>query len=236
MIMIVVDKLSKRAVMIPTRKEIAARGVAQLLQDHLFSKHGTPRTIISDRDPKFTSRFWRSMTELKNVRLNMSTADHAQTDGQSENMIRTVSNMLRTSIQNDQCNWDLVLSEMEYQYNSSKHASTGLTPFEVDIGRIPLNPISRSLAGCKVQNQSASEFVERLDMFRMIARDNLALAQASQKHYADLRRREVSFKAGDFVLLDTRTLDVSNRADLPRKWRPRYLGPLRILEVMGPVT
>ena len=235
-ILVIVDKLSKRGIFIPTTKDIDAAEVAQLFQDHLFSKQGTPTRIISDRDPKFKSNFWRSLNELKNVKLNLSTADHPETDGQSEVMIRTVANMLRPAVQNDRATWDKMLSQMEYEYNASVNASTKLTPFEVDIGRIPENPLSRSLAVCSVQNQTAAEFIERIDMFRRIARDNLAAARSAQKHHADKKRQDVSFNKGDLALLDTRSLDLVARSDLPKKWRPRYLGPLRIREVMGPVT
>ena len=235
-VLIVVDKLSKRCVLIPTRKDISARDVAQLFQDHVFTKYGTPTTIITDRDPKFTARFWRCLTELKNVRLNLSTADHPQTDGQSEVMVKTLSNMIRSSIQKDKHDWDTVLSQLEFEYNASTHASTKMTPFQVDIGRIPANSRFRRLTECVFQNQAAADFTERLSMFRRIARDNLALAQARQKQYADRRRRPLNFKKDDLVLLDARSLDISNRSDLPRKWRPRYLGPLRVIEATGPVT
>ena len=236
MVLVIVDKLSKRAIFIPTHKDVTAPEVAQLFQDHLFTKHGTPITIISDRDPKFQARYWRSLAEQQNVKLNLSTADHPQTDGQSKIMIKTLCNMLRESIQNDQENWDLVISSMEYGYNSSKNASTGLAPFEVDLGRIPPTPLTRSLAECQIQNQQAADLLSRAKMFRQIARDNLAIAQAQRKQHADSRRRSVQFTVGDFVLLATKSLDVTNRADLPRKWRPKFLGPVRVLEVMGPVT
>ena len=172
MILVIVDKLSKRGIFVPLNKEVDAPAVAQVFQDRLFTQYGTPKRIISDRDPKFTSRYWRSLAELRNVHLNLSTTDHPETDGQSEILICTLCNMLRSSIQEDKQNWDKVLSQMEYEYNASVNASTKLTPFEVDIGRIPENPVSRSLSVCAVQNQSAAELVEHFDMFRRIARDN----------------------------------------------------------------
>ena len=97
-VLIIVEKLSKQAIFVPCHKDITAPKVAQLFQDHLFSKHGVPIQIISDRDPRFISHYWGCLTELLNVLCSRSTADHPQTDGQSENLIRTLSNMLRSSI------------------------------------------------------------------------------------------------------------------------------------------
>jgi len=209
--------------------------VAQLFEDHLFSKHGVPIRLVSDRDPRFISNYWSGLTEILNIRLNMSTADHPQTDGQSENMIRTLSSMLRSSIQKAPKDWDRALSRFEFEYNASKNASTGLSPFEIDIGTVPHNPITRSLAECNTKCQRAFDAMERRNSFAQLARDNLADARARQKFYADQHRRDVAFKVGDLVMLRTDGFDIQNRADLPKKWQPKYLGPLAVKEVMGAV-
>lgn len=70
-IVVVVDKISKWAIFVPTQKSVSAPEVAQIFHDWVFSKHGTPVRIISDRDPKFTSNYWKGFTEIINVRLNM---------------------------------------------------------------------------------------------------------------------------------------------------------------------
>ncbi len=94
-VLVVVDNFSKRAVFIPTTKDVDAPRVEQLFMDYVFSKHRVPISIISDRDPKFTAKHWGCMIEFLNVRLNMASKHHPQTDGQSENLINTLSNMLR---------------------------------------------------------------------------------------------------------------------------------------------
>ena len=235
-ILVIVDKLSKRGIFIPTKKTLSAPEAAVLFQDYLFSKHGTPVTIITDRDPKFKGNFWRSMAQQLNIKLNMSTASHPQTDGQSENLIRTLSGMLRGYIQKDEQNWDTVLSILEFEYNSTKHNSTQLSPFEVDIGYVPHTPTSRAIEQCTIQSQSAIDVVEKRKAFQRVAKDCMRNAQTTQKHYADVGRRDISYDVGDLVLLKSQDLDTFNRSTLPIKWRPKYLGPLRVLEVMGPVT
>lgn len=118
-IFIVVDKLSKRAVFIPTKKTLNAIEAAELLQRFVFSVHGVPRKFISDRDPKFNSTFWKGLTKLLDIELNMSTADHPQTDGQSEITIRTLSGMLRHSIQKSHDSWSKMFPILEFEYNAA---------------------------------------------------------------------------------------------------------------------
>ncbi len=170
--LVVVDKLSKRAVFIPTTKDVDAPRVEKLFMDYVFSKYGVPISIISDRDPKFTAKYWGCMMELLNVRLNMASKDHPQTDGQSENMIHTLSNMLRGVIQREPEKWQNSLSTLEFEYNRSIHASTGVAPFEVEIGRIPLCPITRKFEDCRVKRAPANDTVSRRDACRIIAQDN----------------------------------------------------------------
>ena len=238
--LVIVDKLSKRAIFEALKKTTTAQDVSQIFQDRLFSNHGFPASIVSDRDPKFVSHHWACLTELLNITLNTSTPTIRKQTGSdcrlSENSIKTLSSMLRSSIQQDPTNWDTALSQFKYEYNASKHASTGLSPFEVNIGRIPHEPFTRSLSQCKIQCQSSVDFVERRKAFARIARDNLTSARAKQKHYADMKRRDVTYNVGDWVMLCTKDLNIVKRADLRRKWQPKYLGPFEVKEFLGPVT
>ena len=235
-ILVVVDKFSKTGIFIPTRKTATAPEVFHLFDSHVFSKHGFPMKIISDRDPKFSSTFWRGIMEIINTRLNLSSADHPETDGQAENLIRTLSGMLRNCIQRAPKDWEQILPTLEFEYNTSKHISTGLTPFEVNTGRRPKSPEMRSLDHCNIKCQSSADEAARREAFRTIARDNMARSREAQRYYADKGRRPQTFKVGSLVMLDARSLDATKRSSLPAKWRPKFFGPLRIMEVMGPVT
>ena len=93
-IAVFVDKLSKMVHFAACTKEITAMEYAQLFVDHVFRLHGLPEVIISDRDPRFTSKFWQSLFDLLGTDLRFSTAYHPQTDGQSERMIQTLENFL----------------------------------------------------------------------------------------------------------------------------------------------
>eukprot|EP00171_Calliarthron_tuberculosum_P000149 IDg149t1 len=98
--------------------------------EHIFRHHGLPDSIVSDRDPKFTSKFWSELMSQCGVRLKMSSSYHAQTDGSSEIMNRMLENYLRCYCNYHQTDWDLLLVAAEFAYNSSKHAGLSATPFE----------------------------------------------------------------------------------------------------------
>jgi hypothetical protein len=83
-IMVIVDKLSKYAHFIPLHHPFSAKTIAQAFLDHVFKLHGMPVQIISDRDPIFTSTFWKKLSQLAQVTLSMSSAYHPQSDGQTE--------------------------------------------------------------------------------------------------------------------------------------------------------
>ncbi|GKC50797.1 putative reverse transcriptase domain-containing protein [Tanacetum coccineum] len=92
--------------------------LARLYLNEIFTRHGVPILIISDRDSRFTSRFWQSMEEALGTRLDMSTAYHPQTDGQSERTIQTLEDMLRACVLDFGGSWDVHLPLVEFSYNN----------------------------------------------------------------------------------------------------------------------
>jgi hypothetical protein len=111
------DSLSKRVRLIPTRDDATAEGVAKLFFDFIVTQFGLPRFIVSDRDTKFTNVFWQSLMTQVGTTLKMSTADHPQTDGQTERMHRTINVRLRTLINHAQTDWEEKLPSIEFQMN-----------------------------------------------------------------------------------------------------------------------
>ncbi|GKF99238.1 putative reverse transcriptase domain-containing protein, partial [Tanacetum coccineum] len=103
--------------------------VDRLTKSEIVAKHGVPISIISDRDSRFTSRFWQSMQEALGTCLDMSTAYHLQTDGQSEHTIQTLEDMLRVCVLDFEESWDVHLPLVEFSYNNSYHSSVRLAPF-----------------------------------------------------------------------------------------------------------
>ncbi|GKD65924.1 putative reverse transcriptase domain-containing protein, partial [Tanacetum coccineum] len=119
----------------PEIPDYKMESLARLYLDEIFARHGVPISIISDRDSRFTSRFWQSMQEALWTRLDMSRAYHPQTDGQSERTIQTLKDMLRACVLEFGRSWDVHLPLVEFSYNNSYHSSVRFAPFEALYGR-----------------------------------------------------------------------------------------------------
>ncbi|POM77952.1 RNA-directed DNA polymerase [Phytophthora palmivora] len=89
-ILMFVCRLSKMVHLAPVRNKVTGKQTAQLFLDRVFRYHGLPEAIVSDRDPLFTGAFWDTLFQLLGTKLTMSTADHPQTDGQTERVNRVL--------------------------------------------------------------------------------------------------------------------------------------------------
>ena len=136
MILVVIDRLTKMAHFIPTFSNVTSKQVAELFLENIFRYHGMPRNIVSDRDPKFTAKFWKSLNEALGINLLMSTASHPQTDGQSEAAVKIIQKLLRPFVFQDQ-DWEILLPSLEFAYNDTQQFSTGQTPFYLNYGFHP---------------------------------------------------------------------------------------------------
>ncbi|GJR36367.1 putative reverse transcriptase domain-containing protein [Tanacetum coccineum] len=140
-IWVIMDRLTKSAHFLPMREDYKMDRLARLYLNEIVSRHGVSISIISDRDSHLTSRFWKSIQEALGTRLDMSTAYHPQTDGQSEHTIQTLEDMLRACILAFGGSWDVHLPLVEFSYNNSYHSSVKCAPFEALYGRKCRSPI-----------------------------------------------------------------------------------------------
>jgi len=194
-VFVVVDRLTKCLVLIPCTKTVNAPQLAQLFIDNVFKRFGMPTSIVSDRDPRFTGYFWKSLMSLLGTQLNMSTAAHPQTDGQTERANRTIEDMLRGFVSPRQDDWCRYLSLMEFAYNNSQQASSLHSPFFLNHGRHPLTPLS-SVVPKHSQNPSVQEFLDTLQQALRSAKSNISSAQQRQKTYADKREETTLLQLG----------------------------------------
>ena len=139
-IFVVVDRLSKMAHFIPCKKAASAVDIASLFMQHVFKIHGLPKSIVSDRDPKFTGNFWTSLFKSLGTNLLFSLAYHPQTDGQTERVNQILEEMLRHYIQSRLASWEDYLPLVEFAYNNSFYFAIGMTPFQAAYGHTPIMP------------------------------------------------------------------------------------------------
>ncbi|KAL0561256.1 hypothetical protein IC582_001678 [Cucumis melo] len=140
-IWVVVDRLTKSAHFVPGKSTYTASKWAQLYMSEIVRLHGVPVSIVSDRDARFTSKFWKGLQTAIGTRLDFSTAFHPQTDGQTERLNQVLEDMLRACALEFPGSWDSHLHLMEFAYNNSYQATIGMTPFEALYGKCCRSPV-----------------------------------------------------------------------------------------------
>ncbi|GJX44295.1 putative reverse transcriptase domain-containing protein [Tanacetum coccineum] len=233
-IWVIVDRLTKSAHFLPMKKTDSIEKLAQLYLKEIVCKHGVPTSIISDRDSLFTSRFWKSLQEAMGTQLDMSTAYHPETDGQSERTIQTLEDMLRACVIDFGSSWDRHLPLVEFSYNNSYHASIKAAPFEALYGRKCRSPVCWSEVGDS--QLTGPEMIRETTEKIVQIKNRLLTARSRQKSYADVRRKPMEFQVGDMVLLKVSPWKGVIRFGKRGKLSPRYIGPFKIIERIGPVA
>ncbi|GJT76351.1 putative reverse transcriptase domain-containing protein [Tanacetum coccineum] len=233
-IWVIVDRLTKSAHFLPMREDYKMERLARLYLNEIVARHGVPISIISDRDSRFTSRFWQSMQEALGTRLDMSTAYHPQTDGQSERTIQTLEDMLRACVLDFGGSWDVHLPLVEFSYNNSYHSSVRCAPFEALYGRKCRSPIMWAEVGegQLIGPELVQETTKKISQIK----DRLKAARDRQKSYADKRRKPLEFSVGDYVLLKVSPWKGVVRFGKKGKIAPMFIGPFEIIEKVCPVA
>ncbi|GKB26528.1 putative reverse transcriptase domain-containing protein [Tanacetum coccineum] len=146
-IWVIVDRLTKSAHFLPMKKTDSMEKLTQLYLKEIVCRHGVLVSIISDRDSRFVSGFWGSLQKALGTKINISTAYHPKTDGQSERTIQTLEDMLRACVIDFGSRWDRHLPLVEFSYNNSYHASIKAAPFEALYGQKCRSPTCWSKVG-----------------------------------------------------------------------------------------
>ncbi|XP_052732384.1 uncharacterized protein LOC128196192 [Vigna angularis] len=233
-IWVIVDRLTKSAHFLPVNLKMSMTNLAKLYIIEIVRLHGVPSSIVSDRDTRFTSRFWQSLQGELGSKLQMSSAYHPQTDGQSERTIQTLEDLLRTCVLDHLGAWDEVLPLVEFTYNNSYQSSIGMAPFEALYGRKCRTPLCWFQEGEKVL--TGPELIQQTTEKVKQIQERLKTSLSRQKSYADKRRRPLEFAAGDHVFLRLNPITGVGRAVRPKKLSPKFIGPYQILKKIGPVA
>ena len=149
MIWVIVDRLMKSTHFLPMKNCDSIEKLAEWYVKEIVRIHGMSVSIVLDRDPRFTSRFWPSLQRALGTRLHFSTTFHPQTDGQFERTIQTLEDMLRAYVLEFKGSWDRCLPLMEFAYNNSYQSSIEMTPYEALYGRKCRTPLCWDKVGDK---------------------------------------------------------------------------------------
>ncbi|GKA69153.1 putative reverse transcriptase domain-containing protein [Tanacetum coccineum] len=200
----------------------------------IVSRHGVPISIIPDRDSHFTSRFWQLLHDALGTQLDISTAYHPETDGQSERTIQTLEDMLRACVIVLEKGWEKYLPLVEFSYNNSYHASIKAAPFEAHYGQKCRSPVCWAevgdvqLTGPEIIHETTKKIVQ--------IRQRLQAARDRQRSCANVRRKPLEFQVGDQVMLKVSPRKGVIRFGKQVKLNPWYIGPFKILKRVGLVA
>ena len=228
-VFVVVDRFSKMAHFIPCKKTDDAVHVADLFFREVVRLHGIPKTIVSDRDVKFLSHFWRTLWNKLGTKLLFSTTCHPQTDGQTEVVNRTLGTLLRALIQKNLKNWEECMPHIEFAYNRTLHSSTNCSPFEIVYGFNPLTPMD--LIQLPIDKQVSLDGKKKAEFVRDLHSKVRAHIEKKTKLYAENAnkgRKRVVFEPGDWVWVHMRKERFPDKRK--SKLHPRGDGPFQVLE------
>ena len=231
---VIVDRLTKSAHFLVVRMTFTLERFCPLYIREIVRLHGVPVSIVSDRDPRFTTHFWKSFQKAMGTRLTMSTAFHPQTDGQSERTIQVLENMLRACVLDNKGRWEEHLPLVEFTYNNSYQASIQMAPYEALYGRPCRSPICWIEVG--ESSITGPHLIRDTSKKVSLIRPRLLTVLSRKKSYADVRRRPLEFEVGDQVFLKVMPKRGVVKFGKRGKLSPRFIRPFEILERVGTVA
>ena len=235
-VFVVIDRLSKQAISIPCQKTCTSEQMARLYIQYVYRYHGAPDSMVSDRGPQFSSAFWREFTRILGVKLCLSTANHPQTDGQTEIMNQYLDQRLRPFVNYYQNNWSKLLPMMDYAQLTLPHSSIGMSPYELQHGGAKprtsfdwKTPMPKNKDD-QLSQEAAVALAKRMEGAIQQGQTNMKKAQEKKQRDVNRHRRPVDFVVGDKVFVSTKDW----RTERPsHKLDSQMAGPFLITEQVG---
>jgi len=208
-IWVIVDRFSKMAHFIPLRTEEHIKELALTFVKEIWRLHGLPESIVSDRDTRFTSKFWTSLMQLLQVKLSLSSAFHPDSDGQTERVNQTLEQYLRSYCSYQEDDWVSLLPFAEHAYNTSIAESTKARPFEINYGFSPQTEWSGIVSDNKGIHPDSELVVKDWEGTWQVIRETIKQAEESQRKWHDHKRQPVP----DYVTLEDVSQGRAKKAD-----------------------
>lgn len=206
-ILIIVDRLTKGRIYEPTETR-SMKELLEVMHRRVFCTKGLPRSIVSDRGRSFVSRFWNRYCQRYRVRIKLSSANHPETDGQSEIAVKICKTFLRSYINYTQDDWLDFLPDAEFTANNSVSETTGMTPFFAELGYHPrtgAEPPGIYDGPGRPEIESADQLVNRTEAIREWLQDEIVWAQEEHQRHANKHRQpHPEYRLGDEVYVDAR--------------------------------
>ncbi len=227
-ILVIVDRLMKQVIFVPTYDTVDAPGVAWLFLNHVFSKHGILAHVTSDRGSEFVSHFFRSLGKLLQMHLHFTSGYHLEGNGQTEWANQVLEQYLQIYMNYQQDNWTEFLPLTEFAYNNATNATTGVSPFFTNKGYHL--EITADLQAVSTSTE-VEQFMTNLSELQDALKENIAKAQEHYQKNADCNRVEApDMKLGDLVYVKARYFQMSRPS---KKLSEKNLGPFEIIGRLG---
>ncbi|KAJ1592540.1 hypothetical protein NDA15_005270 [Ustilago hordei] len=225
-ILVIVDRLTKFAILAPTHKTVTAKQTAVLLYGHMVRLFGYPDHMVSDRGRQFISGAWKAFAEQMGVKHSLSTAYHPQTDGQTERVNQVIEQYLRMYCNYEQNDWANLLDTAAFVYNNTVHNSIGVSPFFACYGWNPkAHPDIPQRLG--VNDPGRFEYLMDGEERCKYLQEQIREAQRRSVNQYNRKHKDIEFKVGDMVYINRRNW--KTRRPTP-KLDTRFAGPYPVQE------
>ena len=234
-ILVVIDRLTKFAHFIALKRDFTSRLVAEAFVQNIIKLHGFPRSIVSDRDRVFISKFWKQLFKIQGTTLAMSSAYHPETDGQSEVLNKTLEMYLRCFCFENPRSWLAMLPWAQYWYNTAFHNSIKMSPYKALYGRDPPSLVRYEFS--QHDEVSLQDMLISRDKLLENLKANMARSQQFMKTFADKNQRQSELEEGELVLVKLqpyRQHSVALRKN--QKLGMRYFGPFKVIKKLSVVA
>ncbi|GBG78010.1 hypothetical protein CBR_g25944 [Chara braunii] len=204
----------------------------KLFKENWGRDFGLPKSIVSDRDVRFTSELWKAAAVEQWTQLQMTFTNHPEANGQAEQRNRAVQHLLRHYIKPNQVDWDEKLALVASLYNDIVHNATGVSPNSLLLTFKPKRPLDFLLP----ENQPAAapgtlEFAYRYERLMQRVVEQMHRAQAAMIASENKHCRPSTFQVGDIVWV--KAFELGQEHGISRKLMPQYFGPWEVLDVVG---
>lgn len=231
-ILVMMDCFTKRVFLEPVTTTITTEQTAEIIIDRVVRHQGLPRAIRSDRDSRFSSDVWKQIWSRMGTDLNLTTAHHHQSNGMPERFMQPLTAALRSYCNERGTDWDERIAMIEIAYNSAKHSTTGISPFELDLGITARLPLDLCRSEDDQAHMSTTDTIDCINNNEIKAFHAILASQSRDKSRIDAKRLDERYSVGDRAWIDTTDLFIMNLPGM-KKLRPRWAGPFEVIRVEG---